>query len=390
MKTKKIFIIAGEKSGDFLGASIIKAIKKKTGKNIKLEFMGVGGELMQMQGLRSIFPMEELSVMGILEIVPKLFKLIRRIKQTAKAIFKAKPDLILTIDAPDFCFRVMKKVKKLDKDNRIKKAHLIAPSVWAYRKGRAKKIAKLYDLLLCILPFEPPYFEKHGLKTIYIGHPIFDNNYKKIDFDKERFLRQFNINKSDEIISITPGSRLSEVSRLLPIAVTTMKLLNEKHPNLFVFIFATKTTEPLIRKLLKKYNFKATVIFDEEEKRKAMGCSKLALAKSGTNTFEFNIYKVPMVIFYKFNWLTTIIGRMIADIHFANLVNIIANREIIPECVLEKCKPSVIAKRLDELLRDKAKRKKQIAESQRIIQQLGFGGKISSADRGAEEILKKI
>lgn len=390
MKTKKIFIIAGEKSGDILGEKIIKSIKKKVGKKAKLEFIGIGGEGMQAQGLKSIFPMEELSVMGLAEVLPRLHKIVKRIKQTVKTIINLQPDLVLTIDAPDFCFRVMKEVKKLDHKSKIKKVHLIAPSVWAYRKGRAKKIAKIYDLLLCILPFEPPYFEKHGLKTVFIGHPIFDKTKKKPTVDKKKFLAKFKISQKNEIISLTPGSRLSEVRKLLPIAIESINLVKQNHKDIFIFILATKKTKNLIREILKQHQFKAKVISNENEKYKAMKCSKVALAKSGTNTFEFNIAKVPMVVFYQFNWLTAKIGRMISDVPFANLVNIIDNREVIPECVLEKCKPDLIADKLEYLLLNSSARKEQIKESQAVIKKLGYGSKVSSADRGVTELLKII
>jgi len=389
MKTKKIFIIAGEKSGDLLGEKIIKSLKKKAGNN-KIEFVGVGGELMQAEGLKSIFPMEDLSIMGVMEILPRLFKIIGRINQTVKAIIKSKPDLVLTIDSPDFSFRVIKKVKKLDKNNEIKKAHLIAPSVWAYRKGRAKKIAKIYDLLLCILPFEPPYFEKYGLKTVFIGHPIFDKGFADYSFDKKKFLKEFDMNEKDTIISVTSGSRLGEVEKLLPIAIESINFLKKRYKDISVFVLATKKTLNLVGEILKKYKFKASILLDEDHKYKAMKSSKVALAKSGTNTFEFNIYKLPMVVYYKFNWLTTKIGRMISNIQFANLVNIIENREVITECVLEKCKPNLIAEKLEELLNDDSARNKQVKESQKVIKKLGFGSGKSSADKGADEILEII
>ena len=178
----KLFIIAGEKSGDLLGSKILQNINKNV-----FDIYGIGGELMLKNGLKeSLFPMEELSLMGIFEILPKIFNLLKRIKQTAEYIIKLQPDVVLTIDSPDFCFRVMKLVKKLDRENKIKKVHFIAPSVWAYREKRAEKISKIYDLLFCILPFEPSYFEKYGLKTIFVGHPLYDTTeYNNIQSNTE-------------------------------------------------------------------------------------------------------------------------------------------------------------------------------------------------------------
>ena len=207
---KKLFIIAGEKSGDLLGSKILEKIDKS-----KFDIEGIGGKLMEKTGFKSRFDMYELSVMGIFEVLPKIFKLIKRINETAKYIIKSRQDIVLTIDSPDFCFRVVKKVKKLDKDNIIKKVHFIAPSVWAYRKNRAKKISKIYDRLFCILPFEPPYFEKYGLKTIFVGHPIFDSDSIEYSFNR----KNIEYKRNSKIISITVGSRMSEVKRLLPIII---------------------------------------------------------------------------------------------------------------------------------------------------------------------------
>ncbi|MDD2840662.1 MAG: hypothetical protein PHY80_06160, partial [Rickettsiales bacterium] len=196
---RKIFITAGEASGDLLGGKIINALKSNA-KNMNIEFIGIGSEKMKNEGLESIFPMKELSVMGFCEVLPKIFKLLKRINQTVDKILEQKPDLILTIDSPSFSFRVMEKLKSKDKKffDSVKKVHLIAPSIWAYKEKRAKKMAKLYNLLLCILPFEPPYFEKYGLKTEFIGHPIFDNAEKyKFKYSRNDLIKSYNISPED-------------------------------------------------------------------------------------------------------------------------------------------------------------------------------------------------
>jgi lipid-A-disaccharide synthase len=213
---KKIFLIVGEASGDLLGSKLIKELQEQLAqKNEKAEFVGVGGKLMQEQGLVSIFPMEELSIMGFAEVVPHLLKILRRINQTAQTIIEQKPDFVITIDSPDFCFRVMKRLKAKLAGSKFapKKIHLIAPSVWAYREGRAEKISKLYDLLLAILPFEPPYFEKYGLKTVFIGHPILENapDFGKKAEENRKFREKRGIKKDDFVICVTPGSRNGEV-----------------------------------------------------------------------------------------------------------------------------------------------------------------------------------
>ena len=235
---KKIFIIAGEKSGDLLGSKILKNLDKD-----QYEIYGIGGELMEQQGLKSLFPMSELSLMGIFEILPKLFSILKRIKQTVQKILEIQPDILLTIDSPDFCFRVAKQVQKLDKSNKIKKVHFIAPSVWAYRKGRAKKIAKIYDLLLCILPFEPPYFEKYGLKTVFVGHPIFYKESTEYDFNNE----DIQYNNESNLISVTLGSRVSEVKRFLPIINPIVENIAKQNQNIICNYLATKNTYNILQ-----------------------------------------------------------------------------------------------------------------------------------------------
>ena len=351
---KKIFIIAGEKSGDLLGSKILKKIDK----NI-FDIYGIGGEMMQNEGLNSLFPMEELSVMGIFEILPKIFKLLKRIKETANYIINLKPDVVLTIDSPDFCFRVMKLVKKLDINNNIKKVHFIAPSVWVHRKNRAKKIAKIYDLLFCILPFEPKYFEKYNLKTIFVGHPIFDTDSKEYDFN----IKSNNYNTNSNIITITVGSRKSEVKRLLPIVINIINTLNKKH-NFQYYILATNYTYDTILYELKKYKINyINVIKNNEEKNNIIKKSLLAIAKSGTNTLEFAGFSIPMVVIYKFNFLTNIIATIIkkkAEIKYATIINIINNKKIIPECLLKDCTENKILLEINKLIDNEELRIKQI------------------------------
>lgn len=392
---KKIFIIAGEASGDLLGSRMMQSIKNNYA-NAKIEFVGIGGEKMEAEGLKSLFPMKELSLMGFFEILPNIFKLLKRIKQTVNEIMNQKPDLLLTIDSPGFCFRMMDKLKKKDKKlfKKIKKVHLIAPSVWAYKEKRAKRIAKLYDLLLCILPFEPPYFEKYGLKTVFIGHPIFDDDKYVIKCNRSEMPKSYNISYEDIVIVLTPGSRESEVNRIYPIMIKSIDILMDKYgykyKNYHVFTFANNTTRDLVEFIGNEYEFDSYVVSDIDEKRKIMSCANIALAKSGTNTFEFNIYGIPLVITYTFNWFTNKIAKKVIKIKYANLVNILADKEIIPEFVLDDADPTLIAYKMDRLIRDKTMARKQIEETKEIIKKLGYGSTIKSANTGANEILKLL
>ncbi len=394
MQQKKIFIIAGEASGDLLGSKIINAIKQNA-ENVA--FVGVGGEKMEKENFKSIFPMKDLSVMGFFEVLPRIFLLSKRINQTINKILEEKPDLVLTIDSPGFSFRIMQKLKSKNKEffEKVKKVHMIAPSVWAYKEKRAKKISKLYDLLLCILPFEPPYFEKYGLKTEFIGHPIFDDGRKyTLQYSKNELSKSYNISQDDFSIILTPGSREGEVNRIFPIMIKTINHLkyfySEKYKNINVFTFVNNNTIDLVDFISRENDFKNNLIVNEDEKQKIMSSADIVLAKSGTNAFEFNIYNIPMVITYTFNWFTNKLIKKIIKIKYANLVNIIADQEIIPEFVLDKAKPILIAEKINEILSNKDVAKKQIKDTINIIKQLGYDSKVKSSTIGAEKILELL
>ncbi|MBU6339025.1 MAG: lipid-A-disaccharide synthase [Rickettsiales bacterium] len=380
---KKFFIIAGEASGDVLGAKLIAEIKSQSK---AVEFIGIGGKLMKEQGLTSIFPMEELSVMGFLEVVPHIPKLLKRIKQTAESVIAEKPDAVITIDSPDFSFRVIKKLKNYEG----KKIHLIAPSVWAYREGRAKKISKLYDLLLAILPFEPPYFEKHCLKTVFIGHPIVENapDFSLKEEKNLEFRNKYEIALADKVICVMPGSRNGEVKRIFPEFIKAVNILaSEKKYNLKVVIPLAEKTKNLVKEMAKDLVVKYFFV-ENNEKQSAFFASDFALAKSGTNTVEISLYKIPMIIAYKINLLTHFIVKRMVRIKFANLVNLIANKEIIPEMLQDNCTGNKISEKLKELIDDESLAKKQITESENSLVLMGYGSPVKSSARAAEEILK--
>jgi lipid-A-disaccharide synthase len=415
--TKKFFIIAGEASGDLLGSKLIAELKLQ---NSQSEFIGVGGKLMQEQGLISIFPMEELSVMGFFEVVPHLAKILRRIKQTADLIIEEKPDFLITIDSPDFCFRVVKKLQSLvtkkstrsEQSERMrdlplsfylggegdgglrrcigpKKIHLIAPSVWAYRPKRAEKISKLYDLLLAILPFEPPYFEKYGLKTIFIGNPIIENapDFSEKKSENLRFRKKYSIAENDVLICVTPGSRSGEVKKIFPEFIGAINLLSQKIPNLKIVIPLTDKTRDLVLEMVQELKVEYFLI-EKDEKDSALFATDFALAKSGTNTLEFSLYHIPMLIAYKINFLTHFIVKRMIKIKFANLINLILNKELIPEMLQKNCEAEKIATLLEKLILDKNFAEKQISESAAALKLMGLGSVINPSKKAAQEILK--
>lgn len=380
--TKKYFIIAGEASGDLLGSKLISEIKALEN---DAEFIGVGGELMKQAGLKTIFPMNDLAVMGFFEILPHLFKLIGRINQTARAILEEKPDYIITIDSPDFCFRVIKKLPR----NFSKKVHLIAPSVWAYRPGRAVKVARIYDLLLCILPFEPPYFEKYGLKSVFIGHPIIENA-PDLSLKTQKnfeFRQRYKIAQNDILLCLTPGSRLSEVEKIFPEFIGAVDILRREFSNLKVVIPLIEKTENRVRQMVVDLAVPYFLIRGDEKVEMFLS-SDFAMAKSGTNAIEISLYKIPLLIAYKLNVFSHFIVKRMVKIKYANLINLILNKELIPEMLQDKCNAKDLAEQMARLIRDKNLAKQQLDEGLTALKILGFEKSAKPSKVAAQEVLK--
>ncbi len=368
--TKKFFIIAGEPSGDLLGGKLINEIKTQfVQKKEAVEFFGVGGEHMERAGLQSIFPMSDLSVMGFVEVLPHIFKLLSRIKQAAAAAIANDPDYIITIDSPDFNFRVMERLKDY---HSAKKIHLIAPSVWAYRKGRAKKVARLYDLLLTILPFEPPYFTRYNLTTVFVGHPIVENapDMALKDEANLRFREKNGFYASDTLLYVTPGSRKGEVARIFPEFIAAINLLKSRVDNLSVVIPVVEKTRSLIEKMAKDLEVKY-VLIDSLEKSDALFAANFSLAKSGTNTLESSLYELPMVVAYKVNFITYCLAKLLLKIRFANLINLIMESEVIPEMIQQNCNAKAIAARLEAIINNRKVAQLQIDNSKTALKILG-------------------
>lgn len=334
----KIYLIAGEASGDNIGAKLIKALKEK---DPNIQFFGIGGSNMEKQGLNSLFPMKDLSLMGFFEIIFHLPKLLFRIYQTIKHICLINPDLLITIDSPGFCFRVAQKVK-----NKIsgKLIHYVAPTVWAYKPERAKKIAKIYDHLLVILPFEPEYFLKENLTTDFVGYPAIED--LKI-MPKSLFRKKFNISEEELLLCITPGSREQEIKTLLPIFITAIdkftKTLNRK---VKIACLTQSHLKPLIEKIVSN---KLNIIFaNQTDKQELFSSADVALTKSGTITTELAFYKIPMIVAHKINPLSYLFLKRIILIKYVTIINILAGKPLVPELLQEGCNADSIADKLIE------------------------------------------
>ena len=328
-------MIAGEDSGDKLGSSVMDGLRETLDESPN--FIGIGGVEMERRGLTSIFPMSELSVMGIIEIVSHYKNLKKRLNQTVSAILNEKPDILLTIDSPEFCFRVLKKVKTFNRNIPI--AHYVAPSVWAWRPKRAMEISKYVDHLLALFPFEPPYFNNVGLSCDFVGHPIVskDTATKKniIEFKKQYALGD------DPIILCLPGSRKSEIKRLMPTFGETLQKFSKVLPNSRFILCSTPNVFELSKNYLKSMP-KKTIFLSPEEigmekylafKKASFKISVLALAASGTVSLELAANRTPMVIGYDMNYFSRQIIQMLMRTDTVNLVNLITGNRNIPECI---------------------------------------------------------
>lgn len=374
--TKHIYLIAGEASGDFLGAQLMKALRKK---DPDIQFSGVGGSLMQAQGLTSLFPMDDLSVMGLAEVLPRVGLLLKRIRQTSEDIEQKKPDKVITIDAPDFCYRVIKRVKKRSK-TQPKFIHYVAPTVWAWRPKRAEKIATFLDGLICLFDFEPPYFEKEGLKAIAVGHPMMESGLIEA--------KPKSIGKPNSIkLGIFLGSRQGEIKRISPIILEAVQKIVVEAPEVELVVPTLPHLKNQVEQLFKEIKVPVHVFCDANNKWSVFKACDAAIAVSGTVGLELAACNVPHVIAYKMNKLTALIVRRLINTPYAHLANIIMGREIVPEFIQENCEPDDIANEVLFLLDDKTTVQAQQNGFETVRAKIGLGVKTPS-EQAADFILK--
>lgn len=345
----RVFLVAGEPSGDRLGGALMQGLKTLIP---DVEFDGVGGPLMQAQGLNSHFPMSELSVMGLVEVLPKFFHLKRRIAETAQAVLDTKPDVLITIDSPDFSLRVAKIVKA---SSDIRTVHYVAPSVWAWRPGRADKMAKVIDHVLALLPFEPPYMERAGMECDFVGHPVV-NEPVASEEDIAQFRADHELGDAPIILAL-PGSRRGEVERLAPIFGDALKQFLQDRPESRVVVPAVAHMVEAVSDHVRDWPGNPLVIDPRDlpsdqaqaQKRAAFAAADLALAASGTVSLELAAQATPMVIAYNLNWLTTLIAKRMVSLDTVTLVNLVSETRAVPECLLNDCQPDKIAEALGQV-----------------------------------------
>ena len=323
MQNKKltVFIIAGEVSGDVLGARIMSQMAGA-------DFIGIGGENMQAAGLKSIFPMRDLAVMGAIEVLAHARTLVRRINQTVKMIIETKPDVVVSIDAPGFVKSVIKKLRKSDAGreliaNGLRFEHVVAPQVWAWRPKRAKKYAKTFDKLYAFFDFELPYFTKYGLNTVAVGHPIADGLIGRKVAKKS--------GKDEKIITLVPGSRMSEVKRLLPLMRNVVDMLVRNGYMGYKFVIPTvETTAEYVKGQIARWPVKPELV-SANKRYDIYAQSYLAIVASGTVSAELAMLHIPTIVVYKMNKITTWLVRQMIRVKWVSLVNILLNRGVYPE-----------------------------------------------------------
>ena len=376
--TPLVYIIAGEPSADALGASLMSALKAET--SGKIQFAGVGGPAMARQGQNSLFPMEDLAVMGLAEIVPRIPQLRRRILQTVADVIATEPDVVVTIDSPDFNFRVGTRLK----GKGLPIVHFVAPSVWAWRPGRAQKIARFLDHLLVLLPFEPPYFERVGLSTTYVGHPVLESGADK--GDGAEFRKKYGIG-SDEVVVLTlPGSRRGEVTRHLPVFEETLSSLSSTCENFRHITVTAPSCRSLVATAAAGSPIETMIIDNPEDKIDAFAAADVALAASGTVALELALAGTPAIIAYRINPLTAWLVKKVVSVRYANLINIILDRMAIPEFLSPDCRAELIGPALANLIQNATARDAQKAAYVDALGALGLGGEPAS-QRAAKAIL---
>ncbi len=369
----KLFLIAGEPSGDRLGAALMAGLKALT----PVDFDGVGGPLMQAEGMASRFPMEELSVMGIAEVLPKYFPLKRRIREAAEAVLASGAEALVTIDSPDFCLRVAALVKATRPDFRT--IHYVAPSVWAWRPGRALRMAKVIDHVLALLPFEPPYMTAAGMSCDFVGHPVVAEPLASPE-QKAAFAGR------GPLLLVLPGSRKGEVTRLAPVFGEVVARLKARHPDLRVALPTVRAVAGLVRDLTAGWVVTPEIVEDAARKRAAFAAADVALAASGTVSLELAANGCPMVIGYDMHPATLWLMRRAALIDTVTLVNLVSETRVVPEFIGPDCRAEKIAPALEALLADPTAQQSAMALT---MERLGQGGEPPGL-RAARSVLASL
>lgn len=376
-----VMVVAGEPSGDALGAQLMAALKERTGGAVR--FSGVGGEGMMAEGLVSMHPLSDTAVMGLREVLPQVPVILRRVREVADAAIASRPDVVVLIDAPDYTHRIARRLSKRAPEIFVIK--YVAPQVWASRPWRAKSLAEIADHLLALLPFEEPFFERFGLPTTFVGHPVVER--QKLIGGGETFRARHEIAPDAPLLCMLPGSRSNEVKFLMEPFRDTVRRLAERVPGLVTVLPTVPHVAELVRGLTADWPTRLVIVEGAAEKFQAFSASTAAIAASGTVSTELALAGTPMIIAYRVGALTAAVARRMITVKYVTLVNLLLDRPAVPEFLQERCEPPAMAEALFPLLTDAAARDRQKADLRAAVDLLSAGD-ASPSDKAADAILE--
>jgi lipid-A-disaccharide synthase len=379
-KKLTLMLVCGEPSGDLLGGQLMAALKALAGDGLKI--VGVGGEAMAAQGLKSLFPLDATAVMGLGGILPRIPAILARVRQAADFAVETRPDAVVLIDSPDFTHRIARRIKRLAP--RIPTINYVAPQVWASRSWRARSMASYFDMVLALLPFEVPFFEGYGLRTVFVGHPAIERAKRMTGGDA--FRARHGIAPQAPLLAVLPGSRTSEIRHIMPAFRDAVGLLAGRVPGLVCVLPAASHVAALVRAGTADWPAPLHIVEGETEKFAAFDAANAALAASGTVTTELALSRTPMVVGYKVGWLTYMLLRPLVHFKFATIANLILDREAVPEFLQTRFAPQALADAALPLLTDKSAAARQVADLDEAMRRLGHGGEQPSL-RAARMIL---
>ncbi len=375
---KKIFILTGEPSGDKLASNVIKSLNEK---KKDIEYLGVCGNNLKSLGIKSIYDQKDITYMAFTDVIFNFLKIKKKIDLTVNEVIKFNPSILLTVDSPDFSLRVSEKVKQINP--KIKTIHFIAPKVWAWREGRVKKMKKFLDHILLLFGFEKKFFDKENLKNTFVGHPLLDSMEKDINVEIKEFVKKRNI------VSLFPGSRESEIKILFPILINFIKKMNLKDNSYhYIFHSTQKFKEMIKNKLLIENLSNVEVVSDDKIKSQVLKKSIFAIVKSGTVSLDVCKNNIPSMIIYKMNVFNYHLAKFLLKIKYVNMINIINNKEIIPELLQNECNPNEIYKTFYYFMKKPSLIKEQMSFVKNTIDDLKSS--TSASDQASKVILSYL
>jgi lipid-A-disaccharide synthase len=382
-ETTFIFFVTGEPSGDALGGALIAALRQRIGGRLRIA--GIGGERMRDQGLESLVPLGDLAIMGVAEVLPRAPVILRRVRETVRAIRTLCPDAVVTIDSSGFSWRIAQRLRR--RGETLPLIHYVAPMVWAWRAGRARRMARWYDHLMTLLPFEPPYFERVGLSCCYVGHPVLESGADR--GDGSRFRAAHGLTEKDALITVLPGSRAGEVRRLLPIFGSALSHLKSVIGPFRVVVPTVATVAATVAGASAAWPGNPIIVQQPDEKYDAFAASRVALAASGSVALELALAGLPMVVGYRLNRLTELFLDRVLKVRQVNLVNLLLGERLVCELLGPNCTPERLAASLAELIRDERVRTTHRHGYDKVVRRLEGDG-MSPSLRAADQILELV